>query len=97
MELKKFLETVSRNKPPAEINDYLKALWYDKKGDWESAHSIVQILNDKNAEWIHAYLHRREGDSYNASYWYRKANKSKPDISLDEEWENLAELFLRSK
>jgi hypothetical protein len=96
MKLEKFLETISGSEPPAEINDHLKALWYDKKGDWESAHSIVQILNDKNAEWIHAYLHRKEGDPYNASYWYRKANKSKPDISLDEEWENLADLFLRN-
>lgn len=95
MELQKFIETVSHNEPPKEISDYLKALWYDKKGDWESAHSIVQILNDKNAEWIHAYLHRKEGDSFNASYWYRKANISKPEISLDEEWKRLAELFLR--
>ena len=82
MEFKRFLETVSGNEPPVGINDHLKALWYDKKGDWESAHSIVQILNDQNAEWIHAYLHRKEGDPYNASYWYRKANKSKPDKSI---------------
>ena len=80
-----------------EVLYHLKALWYDKKGKWEMAHSIVQIIGDSNADLIHAYLHRKEGDSYNASYWYRKANKSKPDISLDEEWEFLTNRFLSSK
>ena len=96
MELLEFLKTTEKHEPPNELNDHLKALWYDKKGKWEMAHSIVQILGDSKADLIHAYLHRKEGDSYNASYWYRKANKSKPDISLDEEWEILTNGFLRN-
>lgn len=94
MKLQEFIETISSKEPPEEISDYLKALWYDKKGDWDAAHSIVQILDDSHADWIHAYLHRKEGDSFNASYWYRRANKSKPEITLDEEWEKLTKEFL---
>lgn len=67
-------------------SDHLKALWYDLNGDWDTAHSIVQIMNDINAMWIHAYLHRKEPDIWNAKYWYRNANKPYPgDISFERE------------
>lgn len=94
MDYREFLQSTIKKEPPAEINEHLKALWYDKKGEWETAHGIVQILGDSKADLIHAYLHRKEGDNYNASYWYRKANKSKPDISLEKEWEFLTNIFL---
>jgi hypothetical protein len=68
-------------------SDLLKALELDKNGDWDAAHRIVQSYNSSDACWIHAYLHRKEGDLGNAGYWYNRAEKSMPSISLDAEWE----------
>jgi hypothetical protein len=67
--------------------EILKALNLDKIGDWNGAHEIVQLINTQEAYWVHAYLHRKEGDIWNADYWYRRANKKRPDISFEEEWE----------
>ena len=67
-------------------SDYLKSLWYDLNGDWDMAHSIVQALSDVNANWIHAYLHRKEPDIWNAKYWYNRCSKAYPgDIPYDDE------------
>ena len=73
----------------------LEALWYDGKGDWNKSHELIQDVNSKNAAWIHAYLHRKEGDIGNAGYWYAKAGKSIPNVTLDEEWQSLVKYFLR--
>ena len=73
---------------------YLKSLWYDGKGDWEQSHNIIQDVDDKSAAWIHAYLHRKEGDTGNADYWYSRAGRKRPSISLQEEWEELVKAFL---
>jgi hypothetical protein len=54
---------------------YLNALWYDARGEWDKAHELIQDVQDKNASWIHAYLHRKEGDDPNAGYWYSRAGK----------------------
>ena len=83
------------DQPPSEASVYLKALWYDGKGEWDAAHSLIQDVEDNNAAWIHAYLHRKEGDISNAGYWYRRAGKTMPHISLEEEWEIIAEDLLR--
>jgi hypothetical protein len=64
----------------------LKALWIEANGDWATAHRIVQVLYDRDAMWVHAYLHRKEGDLGNSSYWYSRANKPMSKLSLDEEW-----------
>ena len=67
-------------------SDHLRALWYDLNDDWDTAHSIVQAISDVNAMWIHAYLHRKEPDIWNAKYWYRRSEKPYPgDIPYDEE------------
>ncbi len=87
MDFKKFRESIESNQPPATISDHLKALWYDAKGDWQQSHNIIQDIEDKNADWIHAYLHRKEKDIGNADYWYRRAGKIRPQISLQQEWE----------
>jgi len=75
-----FRESIKGNEPSSESSDHLKALWYDAKGDWKKAHEIIQDIDDKNASWIHAYLHRKEGDILNADYWYNRAGKKRPDI-----------------
>lgn len=84
-----FLETLSNAKPNNEWPETLKSLWYDAKGDWERAHDLVDGVNDATSKWIHAYLHRKEGDAWNAGYWYRQAGKSFPTYSLDEEHREL--------
>ncbi|MBN7801558.1 hypothetical protein J0A67_11845 [Algoriphagus aestuariicola] len=72
----------------------LLALWFDGHGDWTSAHAQVDHLQGKAAARIHAYLHRKEGDQWNADYWYSKSGDKRPQLSLDEEWEVLVERFL---
>lgn len=72
----------------------LLALWHDGKGDWESAHDQVDHLSGKNAARVHAYLHRKEGDLWNADYWYAKAGEKRPDWTLEQEWSYLVEKFL---
>jgi hypothetical protein len=91
MDIVSFKESLTANKPPAEASLHLKALWYDAKGEWDMAHTQIQDTEDNNASWIHAYLHRKEGDIANADYWYRRAGKKMPDISLEKEWKNIVE------
>jgi len=89
-----YKNSLSHSSPGNSLSVYLKALWYDAKGDWDKAHEVIQDVPDKNASWIHAYLHRKEGDVGNADYWYDKAERKRPNISLDEEWENIVKAFL---
>jgi hypothetical protein len=94
MVYEKFTDSLSLKDPPNDISIYLKSLWYDAKGDWNKAHEIIQNIEDKTASWIHAYLHRKEGDIGNADYWYRRAGKIRPDNSLETEWENIVKALL---
>ncbi|SER61426.1 hypothetical protein SAMN04488023_11256 [Pedobacter rhizosphaerae] len=80
--------------PGDQLSAPLIALWYDAKGDWNAAHSRVDHLSDRVSARIHAYLHRKEGDIWNADYWYRRAGESRPQISLEEEWEELVLRYL---
>jgi len=93
MDYESFIKSTSFDTPPEKISLYLKALWYDAKDDWEMSHHIAQDIPDKNGSWIHAYLHRKEGDRFNAGYWYNKAGKTFPSFSLEEEWNQLAKAF----
>jgi hypothetical protein len=79
---------------PDDIPPLLQALLLEAAGDWESAHRIAQNEPSHFGSWVHAYLHRVEGDLANASYWYRSADKKVPEISLDEEWEYIAMALL---
>ena len=87
-------ESLINSEPPPNVSVYLKALWYDAKGDWDQAHKAIQDVEDKNASWIHAYLHRKEGDIGNADYWYNKASKKRPTVSLEKEWEEIVNALL---
>ena len=77
----------------AEITELLRALQLDYEGDWDSAHTIAQSIPSQNGSRVHAYLHRKEGDLSNASYWYRRAGISVPSLSLDQEWQDLFDEF----
>jgi len=72
----------------------LAALWWAAKGQWDEAHKIVQDEATADAAWVHAYLHRVEGDPDNAGYWYRRANKPVAAGSLETEWERIASALL---
>ena len=95
MDFKQFQESLSNARPPSKVSDHLRALWYDAKGDWQQSHNTIQDIDDTNAAWIHAYLHRKEGDIGNAEYWYNRAGKKRPPVSLQQEWEIIAKELIR--
>jgi hypothetical protein len=72
----------------------IRALWHDATGDWDGAHRIAQDVQTADGAWIHAYLHRKEGDVSNAGYWYRQAGKPQASGSLDAEWQAIAAALL---
>ena len=88
-----FRATLSNATPPAQISPALQALWYAAKGDWNKAHDITQP-GGPELDWVHAYLHRVEGDLGNAGYWYRRAGKPVASVPLDDEWAALVRTFL---
>ncbi len=94
MDIIELKESLSFDNPPPAASVYLQSLWYDAKSNWKKAHELIQDVPDKNASWIHGYLHRKEGDIWNADYWYNKADKKRPDVSLQEEWEQIVKAFI---
>ena len=80
-----FKKSVSASTPPA-VSPALMALWHDARGEWDKAHGVAQDVADETGAWVHAYLHRKEGDLSNAAYWYRRAQRPVASDSLDEEW-----------
>ena len=94
MTLQDFEQSLQEKKPPQTVSVYLQSLWYDAIGDWDKAHRLVDNLSGASAAAVHAYLHRVEGDNLNAGYWYSKANKKMPDVSLQEEWKALVGEFI---
>jgi hypothetical protein len=81
-----FIQSLQDEFVPATYSPQLKALWLDKKELWDKAHEQIQDLTDPMSAYIHAYLHRKEGDEGNAAYWYRRAGKRFPEESLEAEW-----------
>jgi len=90
MTLDEFRATLSDEQPPDSVHVALRALWLEAKGRWQTAHETVQQNEDPLSAWVHAYLHRREGDLGNAAYWYRRVGRAAPPMSLDEEWRCIA-------
>lgn len=95
MTFDEFNTSLAASSPPANLSVYLQSLWYDGKNDWERSHEIIQDINDKTAAWIHAYLHRKEGDIFNANYWYNRAGRKMPGYALEKEWKEIVEEILR--
>jgi hypothetical protein len=91
MTLHAFTRSVSQNKPPAPLTPSLQALWWAAKDDWERAHQIVMAHNDRDCAWVHAYLHRREGDLPNARWWYNEANRP---VATGYEWSAIVRALL---
>jgi hypothetical protein len=93
MTVDEFRATLSSTTPPP-VSALLLALWYDARGDWEKAHALAQDVDDASGAWVHAYLHRKEGDLGNAGYWYRRANQPIATDSLDAEWTRIVSAVL---
>ena len=94
MNYSEFRNSLSGETAPEGLSDLLLALWHEARGDWEKAHNIVQDIHSSDASWIHAYLHRKEGDQGNAAYWYQRAGKTMPKVSLEKEWEEIVKEIL---
>ncbi len=94
MDIEQFRATLTQDQPAGGMSQALQALWYDAKGDWQVAHSHAQAQDDASGAWVHAYLHRKEGDLSNAGYWYRRAGKPVATGALEQEWTAIAAALL---
>ena len=96
MQFDEYKNSLTLAQPPAGLSLPLQALWQDAKGDWDAAHRLAQAGDsaDKNSAWVHAYLHRKEGDLSNAGYWYRRVGREMVSVSLEQEWEQIANALL---
>ena len=94
MDESQFYASLQHAEPPPGLAPPLLALWHDARGDWRRAHTIVQAEATAQAAWVHAYLHRKEGDLSNAQYWYQRGGVPRPDCELADEWRNLAAALL---
>jgi hypothetical protein len=94
MTLDQLQATLHQPDPPANLPPLLAALGWDAKDDWNRAHEIAQSVETPDGAWVHAYLHRKEGDTGNAAYWYRQARQPVCKLSLDAEWEQIVSALL---
>ncbi len=94
MTFEEFQQSTLKSAPPSDLESLLLALWEDARDNWDRAHEIAQEVSNWKGSWVHAYLHRKEGDIGNASYWYSRAGKARPHLSLEEEWEELVRALL---
>lgn len=95
MDLQTFRNTLSGENPPETLGAALAGLWWDAQGDWTRAHESAQAAEGPSGAWVHAYLHRKEGDLSNAGYWYRRAGKPIAAGSFEQEWDEIVAALLR--
>lgn len=93
MTIDAFMASLAHDAPP-ELPPLLVALWRDGRGEWDRAHQLAQDVETRDGAWVHAYLHRKEGDAWNARYWYQRAGRPECTTSLDEEWAAIVRAFL---
>jgi hypothetical protein len=94
MTLDDYLASVRKSTPPADLPPPLLALWHDARGAWDLAHGVAQEIDDATGSWIHAYLHRKEGDLGNAAYWYRRAGRPVATGTLEDEWKEIVDALI---
>ena len=94
MKIKEFLESLNNETSPAPPDSLLSAVWHGLRGEWDSAHEIAQEDESADGAWVHAWLHRTEGDLSNAGYWYRQAQRKVEKGSIREEGEHIATFLL---
>jgi hypothetical protein len=91
-----FKRSLSAKKPPSDLSPALKALWWAGNDTWDKAHDIVMSEDDADCAWVHAYLHRVEGDRDNARYWYRQARREPATGEFTEEWAAITAVLLEA-
>ncbi len=91
MTIEEFRASLTREEPPGGLAAPVEALWWDAKGDWTRAHGLVDELETAEGMAVHAYLHRKEGEAWNADYWYWRAGRRFHRDALEEEWAALVE------
>ena|SRR5258708_4861882 len=96
MTLPEFRDSTLQDDPPRKLSLALVGLWWDAKGNWTKAHESAQQDEGEQGSWVHAYLHRKEGDTSNAGYWYRRAGKSPARGPLEQEWLEIAASLLNT-
>ncbi|MGH7186964.1 MAG: hypothetical protein ACREIB_11905 [Pseudomonadota bacterium] len=96
MDIRQFRASTDTTKPPGNLSQALQALWWDAKGEWRKAHEHAQAQDDKAGAWVHAYLHRKEGNRSNAGYWYRRCGKAASTAPLEQEWDAIARALLQT-
>ncbi|MGH6916060.1 MAG: hypothetical protein ACREH3_20400 [Geminicoccales bacterium] len=94
MTFEQFQASLDEPAPPAGLDPLQQALWHEAKGDWALAHELAQASEDADGAWVHAFLHRVEGDLANAGYWYRRAGRPVCELPLREEWRQVARALL---
>jgi hypothetical protein len=94
MDLPSFKQSLDGDAPPEGLGQALSALWHEAKGDWDRAHHLAQGQKDPVGAWVHAYLHRVEGDLPNADHWYRRAEKPSSTAPVKQEWDEIASALL---
>ena len=94
MTIEQFRDSLEYDAPPSDLGSALAGLWWDAKGDWTRAHESAQQDEGPAGAWVHAYLHRKEGDNSNAAYWYGRAAKAPARLSLEQEWSEIAQTLL---
>lgn len=95
MQYQEFIDSLDSGTCPDELEPCLQALWYDANDQWDTAHEIVQQIENARAARIHAYLHRKEGDDWNSKYWHKRAGSVFPEyMTLAEEWDSLVRELL---
>jgi hypothetical protein len=97
MTLEEFRKSIAAVSPPAGVGLALTGLWWDAKGDWIRAHESAQQDEGAAGSWVHAYLHRKEGDASNAAYWYSRTGRRPSAATLDDEWSEIAAALLASE
>jgi hypothetical protein len=97
MDLQAFKASVDGPQPPEGLDLAVQALWWAAKGEWDKAHECAQAQDDKIGAWVHAHLHRIEGDNGNAGYWYRRAGKPASTAPLEEEWADITGALLAAE
>jgi hypothetical protein len=94
MNIDEFIQSIYLENPPEGLSPLLLALWYDAKGNWDKSHDTISEIESRDAAAVHAYLHRKEGDLWNADYWYTRAGKARKNIPLPAEWNELVKSII---
>ena len=97
MDLSTYKHSLTHDEPPGGLSPALEALWWDAKGDWDKAHARAQEDDGAAGAWVHAYLHRKEGNAGNARYWYGQAGRPPVRVApLEAEWEEIVRALLEA-